>query len=132
MQALFLQDIHDLLWERLERLHAEYNPCRVEKGTCLRYQLRHSEYSFCCENCTHRQANKGLCAVRSMSCKAFLCPDALATLPEDARLLFIELRRATMHFRFDLMDDAEVNVQYALKNPSLAHPECNWRCAFKT
>jgi len=61
---------YDLLYQEACDLVAEFDPCKVEDGTCLRCR-EGDGVNFCCTGCKHRGAEG--CTVKAIWCKLWFC-----------------------------------------------------------
>lgn len=90
--------IYDLLFEHLDRLQKELNPCkrRVEDGE-LRCAGVSRNYS-CCTTCKHLSSHG--CTIRVLTCKMWLCREAFELMPVcDRQAWLVETRKVAEAMR---------------------------------
>lgn len=78
-----LSILHDVIYDRVDRLFKEYNLCNINNGKCL-------EGDFCCSGCTHLGPDG--CTVKSLACKLSICRIAEDFAREHNREVIEEVR----------------------------------------
>jgi hypothetical protein len=78
---------YDELDARASKILDEFNPCKIENGTCI--QGRNGGCNFCCDGCVHL-SEKG-CTVQSLYCRTWLCEAAATAMPLKKYMIFDEL-----------------------------------------
>ncbi len=69
---------YDELYIRASKILDEFNPCKIENGTCIRG--RNGGCNFCCDGCSNL-SEKG-CTVQSLYCITWLCEPAARAMSE--------------------------------------------------
>jgi hypothetical protein len=69
---------YDELYSRASRILTEFNPCKIENGTCIKGRC--GESSFCCDGCSNL-SEKG-CTVQSLYCATWLCEPAARVMSQ--------------------------------------------------
>lgn len=59
-----LSILHDVIYDRVDKLFEEHDLCGINNGKCLRGY-------FCCSKCEHLSPDG--CTIRSLACKLFIC-----------------------------------------------------------
>jgi hypothetical protein len=73
---------YDELYIRALKILDEFNPCKVENGTCIRG--RNGGCNFCCDGCSNL-SEKG-CTVQSLYCRTWLCEPAARDMSEKYKM----------------------------------------------
>ncbi len=79
------------LYQEGEELFAEFNPCEIRDGTCIRGR-NSSEPSFCCELCGH--LTDAGCSTQCLWCKLWVCNYLELRLASEFKCRWKELRAA--------------------------------------
>jgi hypothetical protein len=83
---------YDELYSRASKILEEFNPCKIENGTCIQFRLNGE--NFCCDECSNL-SEKG-CTVQSLYCKTWLCETAAKDMGENIRNLMDLCNRLMM------------------------------------
>jgi hypothetical protein len=72
---------YDELYIKATKVLDEFNPCKIENGTCARG--RKHGLNFCCYGCNNLSDNG--CKVQSLYCKTWICETAAKAMKEEYR-----------------------------------------------
>jgi len=97
-----------MLCQKATDLFAEFDPCAVQDGVCLRG--RTNDPNFCCSDCDY--ITETGCSAEALYCKLWTCGALVAesALPEEFMTRLAELKKEAgplcrgIHGRFDLSD----------------------------